>query len=57
VKVAQHSVPGAPAARYVPDTRRAEEMLGLRVMVPLEAGIQRTFDWYQAAGIAAGVPA
>jgi dTDP-glucose 4,6-dehydratase len=57
VKVAQQPAPGVPAARYVPSVERAEETLGLRVWVPLEAGIQRTYDWWAGAREEAGVPA
>lgn len=41
--------PGIPATRYVPDTARAERELGLRVRVPLEEGLKRTFAWHRAA--------
>ncbi len=46
IDVAQWPQPGQPPARYVPATRRAEETLGLRVWIPLEDGIRRTYDWH-----------
>lgn len=42
VKVAVTPVPGKPAERYVPSTRRAESELGLRVTVGLREAIART---------------
>lgn len=36
---------GAPAARYVPSTRRAREELGLRERIGLRDAIVRTADW------------
>ena len=45
VQVALSAVAGALPARYVPDTRRAEEELGLKVLVNLEEGIRRTAAW------------
>ncbi|MEI9974824.1 MAG: NAD-dependent epimerase/dehydratase family protein [Ignavibacteriota bacterium] len=46
VHIAGTSVPGAPASRYVPDTRRAAQVLGLQSWIPLEEGIRRTYDWH-----------
>ncbi len=57
VKIAQQPVHGAPAARYVPSIERAEETLGLRAWVPLETGIQRTYDWWAGVREDAGIPA
>ncbi len=50
VQIAQKSVPGQAAARYVPETARAEQELGLREWVPLEEAIRRTAKWHQRAG-------
>jgi dTDP-glucose 4,6-dehydratase len=38
--------PGAHADRYVPSTSRARTELGLRATVPLDAAIQRTWQWH-----------
>jgi dTDP-glucose 4,6-dehydratase len=46
VQIAQKPVPGQPAARYIPDTTRAETELGLREWVPLEEAIRRTAQWH-----------
>lgn len=42
VQVALHSVPGAPAQRYVPSTARARNELNLRELIPFEDAIRRT---------------
>lgn len=39
-------------ARYVPDTRKAEQELGLRPTVSLEEGIRRTAEWARSEGVA-----
>jgi dTDP-glucose 4,6-dehydratase len=44
IAVAQQPAPGAPAARYVPSTSRAQTDLGLDVLVPLEQGIRRMWQ-------------
>ena len=46
IRVAGTPIPGAPATRYVPDTTRAEQQLGLRSWISLEEGIRRTYDWH-----------
>jgi nucleoside-diphosphate-sugar epimerase len=49
IRIAKEAVPGAPAARYVPCVKRAEELLGLRETVVLEEAIRRTAAWYRAS--------
>ena len=49
IEIAQKPVPGALASRYVPETMRAQNELGLREWTPLEEGIRRTAQWYQNA--------
>ena len=46
VRVAKEAVAGAAPARYVPDVKRAEELLGLRETVSLEEAIRRTAEWH-----------
>jgi dTDP-glucose 4,6-dehydratase len=46
IRIAQAATPGAPAARYVPDTGRAERELALRTWIPLDEAIRRTRDWH-----------
>lgn len=48
IQVAQTPVSGAPAARYVPSTRRAQVELGLRQWTDLPTGIRRTVDWQRS---------
>jgi len=50
VRVAKKSVPGAAPARYVPDVKRAEELLGLRETVGLAEQIRCTAEWHRARG-------
>ena len=45
VLIARAPVPGQPAARYVPSTRRAATELGLEPRVDLTEGIRRTAAW------------
>jgi len=35
------------ALRRIPDTSRAEEVLGFRAQVPLEEGLRKTLDWFR----------
>ena len=48
VEIAQRPVPGAPAARYVPDVTRAEHELGLRAWTSLDESIARTYAFHHA---------
>jgi len=38
---------GGPASRYVPDTKRAEQELGLRELISPEEGVRRTYAWHR----------
>jgi nucleoside-diphosphate-sugar epimerase len=55
IEIARPPQPGAPAARYVPCTRRAEETLGLRAWVPLHEAIRRTYEWHVGVPALAGI--
>lgn len=46
VHIARPPEPGKPPARYVPDTSRAREELGLEVRIPLADAIRRTLGWH-----------
>jgi dTDP-glucose 4,6-dehydratase len=46
IRVSQEAVDGRPASRYIPDTRRAENELGLRCQISLEDGIRRMYEWH-----------
>ncbi len=47
VIIDQKPAPGAVAARYLPDTRRAQRELGLQTRINLGDAIQRTISWHQ----------
>lgn len=47
IRVAQKPEPGAPLRQYVPSTRKADRLLGLRCRVPIEEAIRRTAAWYR----------
>lgn len=47
IHVAQEAVSGNAFARYVPSVKRAEDVLGLREIIPLEESIRRTAAWYR----------
>lgn len=49
VNIARTPIPGAPRHRYIPDVRKAETELGLRLTIPLQEAIHRTADWYRAS--------
>ncbi len=46
VCIARAAVPGAPAARYVPSTRRAREELGLYPRTSLADALRKTYAWH-----------
>ena len=48
IVIAQKPVPGQSPARYVPDTNRAAQELGLREWISLEEGIRRTARWHES---------
>ena len=48
IEIAGVPVPGMLPERYVPDTSRAREELGLDVFIPLEAALRRTLAWHRA---------
>jgi nucleoside-diphosphate-sugar epimerase len=48
VVIARRRTPGAPAERYVPDVRRAESRLGLRMWIDLKEAIHRTLEFHRA---------
>ncbi len=50
VRVALQSQLGAPAPRYVPSTRKAQDGLGLRARIPLVEAIRRTAEWHRGEG-------
>jgi dTDP-glucose 4,6-dehydratase len=47
VTIAQEPVTGQRTQRYVPDTQRALQELGLKSTVDLPTGIKKTLAWYQ----------
>jgi dTDP-glucose 4,6-dehydratase len=47
IEIAKQPVPGAPASRYVPSTERVQRELGLRVLVPLDESVRRTYNWHR----------
>jgi nucleoside-diphosphate-sugar epimerase len=49
VRVGREPVPGQPAERYVPSTRRATAELSLDQLIPLADAIERTLDWHRRA--------
>jgi nucleoside-diphosphate-sugar epimerase len=42
IEIAQKAVPGAAAARYVPDVDRARQELGLQPWISLAEGVRQT---------------
>jgi dTDP-glucose 4,6-dehydratase len=54
VRIARQAAPGAPLLRYVPNTHRAENELGLRPWISLEEGIRRAYEWHIAQAVDPG---
>jgi len=50
IEVLQNAVPGAPVLRYLPDTKRSLEELGLKQRIDLREAILRTARWYGYRG-------
>lgn len=48
IQTAGQAEPGAPVARYVPSTNRAERELGVRARITIDEAVMRTAAWYQA---------
>jgi len=46
IHIAQQAPPDTPPRQYVPSTRKAEQVLGLRRTVPLDEAIRRTAIWH-----------
>ncbi|MFC0695775.1 NAD-dependent epimerase/dehydratase family protein [Paraburkholderia humisilvae] len=47
IQVLGQPAPGAAPNQYLPNTRRAADELGLRLGVPLDEAIRRTYKWYR----------
>jgi len=45
IHITEKPVPGAPAARYVPSTARAQKELDLHCQISLQSAIERTIAW------------
>ena len=45
VEIATKPVAGMPASRYVPDTRKAQQQLGLAETTPLATALVKTIEW------------
>jgi dTDP-glucose 4,6-dehydratase len=55
VEIAGAATPGRPADRYVPNTARARNDLGLAMTIDLEEALTRTAEWYRARVISTHV--
>jgi dTDP-glucose 4,6-dehydratase len=55
VTIARVPNPGQPPAYYVPSIRRAEDELGLKVVIGLDEALARTVAWHRSLAAAAGV--
>lgn len=49
IHVLGHADAGRAPSRYVPNVTRAEEELGLRVWIPLDEAVRRTYEFHRAA--------
>ncbi|WP_087738882.1 NAD-dependent epimerase/dehydratase family protein [Paraburkholderia piptadeniae] len=47
IQVLGQAAPGAAPNQYLPDISRATDELGLRLTVPLDEAIRRTYKWYR----------
>jgi nucleoside-diphosphate-sugar epimerase len=56
VQIEQLPMPGAPVARYVPATGRAQSELGLTQFIDLDDAIRRTVRWHSLQSNPTGVP-
>ena len=54
VKIVRKAAPGAAAERYVPDTSRARNELGLAQHIPLDEAIRRTARWHKEPVMVSG---
>lgn len=48
IQILGQAILGAAPARYLPDTTRAREELGLSITVTLEDAIERTLNWHRS---------
>jgi nucleoside-diphosphate-sugar epimerase len=56
IQIAREPVGAQPPARYVPSVERAAVELGLRPLIPLKQGIERTCDWCHVSSVTSGQP-
>ena len=52
VQIAQTSLAGVPAERYVPATQKAASELGLQTWIPLDEALRRTVRWHELRDLA-----
>lgn len=52
ISTAQKQTAGKPASRYIPNTKRAEQELGLRKRISLENAIRKTAEWNRKFALA-----
>lgn len=51
VRIAQRTISGGGGQQYVPNIRKAEELLGLKCKIPLDEAIRRTAAWYSHCSV------